>query len=403
MKCSRREFIDAASGTLAAGALAPIGMSPDEDDPLGVRRDFPATKESIFLNSAYITPIPVQVVEAGRAFLEAKARRPISLGDMLAKTDEVRRQFARLVNADPEEIGFLYATTEGENVVARALQLQSGDNVVVDELHYEATYVLYKDLERTTGIQLRIARHRDGAVGVSDFEPLVDGRTRLLSVAWVSHQNGFLHDMKALADLAHAHGAYLYSDAIQAAGMFPIDVRATGVDFFAAGTYKWLLAGYGVAPFFVRRALLDRIPADRRGALQVEKDLGNYQYEIYKTARKFEWATLAFEPVYQLGAGLTYLERVGVDRIGKHAIGLAQEMRQGLAEQGFRLFTPAGNQSSIVTFFFSQDPQEVARILDGERIKVTLRPLERQIRVSTALFNNRSEIRHFLQTCSRFR
>jgi selenocysteine lyase/cysteine desulfurase len=403
MKCSRREFIDAASGTLATTALAPLRAPADEDDPLGVRRDFPVTGESVFLNSAYIAPIPVQVVEAGRAFLEAKARRPISLGDMLAKTDEVRKQFARLVHAEPEEIGFLYATTEGENVVAGALNLRPGENVVVDELHYEASYVIYKHLERTAGIELRVARHRDGAVRIADFEPLVDGKTRLLSVAWVSHQNGFRHDMKALADLAHARGAYLYADAIQAVGMFPIDVRESGVDFFAAGTYKWLLAGYGVAPFFVRRELLDRIPTDRRGALQVQKDLGTYQYEIYKTARKFEWATLAFEPVYQLGAGLAYLERVGVDRIGEHSIALAQEIRRGVEEQGFRIFTPAGNRSSIVTFFFNKDPQEAARILDGERIKVTLRAPERQIRVSTALFNNRSEVRLFLQACSRLR
>jgi selenocysteine lyase/cysteine desulfurase len=388
MRCSRREFINQASGVLAAGAVAPQYAPADEDDPLGVRRDFPAVREGVYLNAAYIAPVPVQVVEAGRAFLEAKAHRPISLGDMLAKTDEVRRQFAAFVNADAEEIGFLYATTEGENIIAHALNLRPGENVVVDELHYDATYVLYKHLEKTAGIQLRIARQRDGAVSVADFEALVDRKTRLISVAWVSHQNGFRHDMKALADLAHSRGAYLYSDAVQAVGMFPIDTKAAGVDFFTAGTYKWLLAGYGVAPFFVRRDLLDRIPTDRRGALQVEKDLGNHQYEIYKTARKFEWATLAFEPVYQLSAGLAYL---------------VHEIRQGLAEMGFRLLTPPGNESSIVTFLFSRPVEDVRKALDLEKIQVTIRAQERQIRVSTALFNNRAEVRRFLGACSRFR
>jgi len=255
MKYSRREFINGASGALAASAVVPRYAPADADDPLGVRRDFPVVGEGVFLNSAYIAPVPLQVVEAGRAFLEAKARRPISLGDMLAKTDEVRRQFAAFVNADAEEIGFLYATTEGENIIAAALQLRPGENVVVDELHYEATYVLYKHLEKTAGIQLRIARQRDGAVRVADFEALVDQRTRLISVAWVSHQNGFRHDMKALADLAHARGAYLYSDAVQAVGMFPIDAKAAGVDFFAAGTYKWLLIAAIHQPEAIRAIL----------------------------------------------------------------------------------------------------------------------------------------------------
>lgn len=403
MKYSRREFINGASGALAMSAFVPPYKAADTDDPLGVRPDFPVTKEGVYLNAAYIAPIPVQVVEAGKAFLEAKARLPISLGDMLAKTNEVRRQFAAFVNADAAEIGFLYATTEGENIIANALQLKPGENVVVDELHYDATYVLYKHLEKTAGIQLRIARQRDGAVGVADFEPLIDKRTRLISVAWVSHQNGFRHDMKALADLAHSRGAYLYSDAVQAVGMFPIDAKAVGVDFFTAGTYKWLLAGYGVAPFFVRRDLLDRIPTDRRGALQVERDLGNYQYEIYRTARKFEWATLAFEPIYQLGAGITYLTRVGQDKIARHGIALAQELRRGLADLGFRLFTPAGNESSIVTFYFSRAAEDVRKILDQEKIQVTVRPQERQIRVSPALFNNGAEVHRFLDACSRFR
>jgi len=403
MHFSRRQFIGSATGTLALGAVAPGLQGGDKGDPLGVRRDFPAANRGTYLDGAYIMPVPLQVVEAGRVFLEAKSERPISLGDMLAKTDDVRRRFAALVNAAPEEIAFIYATTEGENIIANALQLQPGDNVVVDELHYDATYVLYKHLERKAGIELRIASQRDGAVNVSDFEPLVDDRTRLISVAWVSHQNGFCHDMRGLADLAHARGAYLYADAIQAVGMFPIDVQTTRVDFFASGTYKWLLAGYGVAPFFVRKQLLDRIPTDRLGALQVERELAGHRYELYKTARKFEWATLAFGSIYQLDAALAYLARVGVERIARHSIALAHEIRHGLTERGFQIFTPPDNPSSIVTFFFQSDPGVVRGILGKGNIQVTLRPEKRQIRISTALFNNRSDVERFLSTCDRFR
>src|ERR1700716_1472268 len=53
-----------------------------------------------------------------------------------------------------------------------------------------------------------------------------------------------------------ANGALFYTDAIQAVRMFPIDVRAAGVDFLCSGTYKWLLGSFGVAPFFIRRELL---------------------------------------------------------------------------------------------------------------------------------------------------
>src|SRR5262245_41373112 len=226
MLVSRRSFVASAAtltASVAAGATPPDLSAPvaTADDPLGVRADFPVANERVYLNSAYIAPIPNQVVAAGRAFVESKALHPIPLGDMLKKTDEVRAQFARLVNASPDEIGFLFATSEGENIVANALDLKAGDNVVIDELHYETEFVLYGHLQATRGVEMRVARHRDGAVDVRTFEPLVDRRTKLVSVAWVSHLNGFRHDLRPIADLAHANGALCYTDGIQAVGMFP--------------------------------------------------------------------------------------------------------------------------------------------------------------------------------------
>ena len=63
---------------------------PASPDPLGVRGDFPAAEEVLYLDSAYITPTPTPVVDAGKAFAESKGRRPIPLGDMLQRTNQVR-------------------------------------------------------------------------------------------------------------------------------------------------------------------------------------------------------------------------------------------------------------------------------------------------------------------------
>jgi selenocysteine lyase/cysteine desulfurase len=100
--------------------------------------------------------------------------------------------------------------------------------------------------------QPRLHRRRDAA-------QLVNKRTRLISVAWINNNSGYRHDMKALAALAHANGAYLYSDAVQFIGTGPVDLHAEGVDFCTSGGYKWLMAGFGVAPFYVRRELLDTL------------------------------------------------------------------------------------------------------------------------------------------------
>ena len=415
MSISRRSFVATAAVTAVGArrgvepALASVASAStdarmtSDDDPLGVRADFPVVRERTYLNSAYITPVPRQVVAAGQAFVESKSLRPIPLGDMLKKTDEVRGQFARLVKASPDEIGFLFATSEGENTVANALDLRMGDNVVVDELHYETEFVLYRHLESTTGVELRIVKHRAGAVDVHDFEPLVNRQTKLVTVSWVSHQNGFRHDMRPIADLAHAHGALLYADAIQAVGMFPVDVRQAGVDFLCCGTYKWVLGGFGVAPFFIRKELLDRIRIDRFGALHVEKELPGQRFELYKTAKRYDYATLPFCEVYQLGAGIAYVERVGIDRIEQHTVGLAKALRAGLASQGHRLFTPEGNASSIVTFFFNRDPADVRASFNAAKIDVTVRDALKQVRVSPALFNTADDVARMLDVTRRLR
>jgi selenocysteine lyase/cysteine desulfurase len=211
-----------------------------------------------------------------------------------------------------------------------------------------------------------------------------------VSVAWVSHQNGFRHDMRPIADLAHAHGAVFYADAIQAVGMFPIDVRASGVDAICAGSYKWMLAGFGVAPFFIRRELIERIQIDRYGEFQVEKELPEHRFELNTTARKFDYCSRAFGAVRQLSAGLTYLERIGVPRIEEHTTGLARRLYQGLDRQGKRLFTPSDNRSSIVTMYTSKPMADVRAAFQTAKVDVTVR--DGQIRIAPALFNTTDDI-----------
>ena len=373
---------------------APRGTA---DDPLGVRGDFPIVHERIFLNSAYIAPIPKQVVAAGHAFLEEKARNSFQLGPLLSKCDEVRGQFARLVGAaSADEIGLLFSTAEGENVVAAGLGLKAGDNVVIDELHYDTEFVLYRMLEKLQGVELRIAKHHNGAIGASDFEPLVDARTRLVSVAWVSHRNGFRHDMRPIAEVAHARGALFYADAIQAVGTFPIDVVSAGVDVLCAGSYKWLLAGFGVAPLYVRTAIADRLRLDRYGEMN-GRELPDHSYEIPTNAKRFDYSSRAFGDVYALSAGLAYLERVGVDRIEEHTINhLARQLQEGLERQGHRLFTPAGNRSAIVTFYTAKPASDVRAAFQTANVEVTVRG--GTVRIAPALFNNADDIERCLAT-----
>ncbi|MDE2710245.1 MAG: aminotransferase class V-fold PLP-dependent enzyme, partial [Acidobacteriota bacterium] len=350
MKATRREFLGSVSAATVLTPSRPASPAETGDDPLGVRGDFPVVEEGVYLNCAYIAPSPLPVVEAVREFLGAKIRSPLSLGAMVDESHAARRKFARLVGAAESEVALLYSTSEGENLVARSLGLRPGDNVVIDDLHFQTTYVLYQHLAETSGIEVRVVPSSGGAAPVDAYADHIDDRTRLVSVAWVSNQNGYQQDLAGLAELAHDRGTYLYADAVQGIGMLDLDVKEAGIDFFTTGTYKWLLAGHGVAPFYVREELLDLVAPDRYGHLHVAEDLGDYQYRLYDDARKYEYATLAFEAVYMLSAALDYLLRIGVKNIERHTVGLAHRLHEGLTAQGQAVLTPPGNRSSIVAF-----------------------------------------------------
>lgn len=402
MKQTRREFLETLSAAAAVRALPRVAGEPLDDDPLGVRADFPVVTEGVYLDSPYITPSPKQVGAVASDFSEAKMRDPVSLGRMLEETHECRRTFGRLVGASEREIGMLFATSEGENIVARALELGPGDNVVIDDLHYDTTYVLYRSLAESRGLDVRVVKSEGGRSSAESFAEKVDDGTKLVSVSWVSHQNGFAHDLGDLAEIAHAHGAYLYADAIQGVGMLELDVREAKIDFFTTGTYKWLLGGFGVAPFFVRDELLDLVRVDRLGALHVAEESADGGYQLFDDARKYLYATLAFGPVFELRAALDYLLAVGVPNIERHTVALAHRLRAGLEAQGHPVLTPQGNRSSIVTFEPGERSGPLRSALAEQGIKVSFKDEGRQIRVGAALFNIQAEIDAFLDVTGLF-
>ena len=404
MDVSRREFMGLTTAALASSGLTSTTRAyGDVGDPLGCRDDFPAANREIYLNSPYIAPSPQPVVDAAVEFHRAKGTDPISLGSMLEETQTLRQRFAALVNANTAEVGLLSTTSEGENIVTAALQLGPGDNVVIDDLHYNTTVLLYDHLAKQNGIDVRVVENDDGAATVEQFAQHVDAATRLVSVSWVSHQNGYRHDLGKLARLAHRHDAYLYVDAIQGVGAVPLDVRETEVDFFTAGSYKWLLGGFGIAPFFVRESLLDEIAMDRVGWRQLESEPSPGDYRFYTDARKYGYATPAFGAVYQLSAGIDYLRNIGVERIAGHTIALAKALNRELRELGIRVVTPADNDSAIVAFEHGLSPEDAAERLVRANIKVSLREQGKQVRAGIALFNNRADIDALLEAAETLR
>lgn len=401
---NRRSFLRT---TAAAGLAALPGPRSSlafavGDDPLGVRKDFPITQKQTYINSAYVGPMPNVVHAAAIRYADEQQFTPaVGLDTSMERKEQARVKFAGLFGAKVEEVALLFSTSDGENIVTRALDLKAGDNVVIDELHFITTFVLYRQLEKTKGIELRIVRHKDGRAPIEDFAARTDRRTRMISVAWVSNRNGYRHNLRALADLAHSHGGLLFADGIQALGTFPTNLHDEGVDFVCGNSYKWLFSSWGAAPFYVREEHLERIQPDRFGHNQVAESLPDLHFRLHATAKQYEYAGLNYGAVAQLEAALGFISQVGLARIEQHSVALARELRDGVARLGYEMFTPPNNPSAIVSFTHGRDPEKVKQLLKQETISVTLRENDAQIRASVAMFNNQSDVAHLLKALAK--
>ena len=390
-----------AASAESAGRLRPgrragsPGRSQTDDDPLGVRASFPVTEEFAYLNTASVGPLPIPIRDALHAYADGKMHRRNTRAGSEAIAS-ARSRFAGLFGADEDELAFLYATSGAENIIVSAMDWRAGDNVVVDELHFTTTFVLYRELERRAGIELRIVPSREGVVTVDDFAAHTDGRTRLISVAWVSNRNGFRYDLPPLADLAHAHGAYLYADAIQAWGTFPTNLHDENVDFACGNGYKWLHADFGCAPFYVRREHLEWMTSDRYGHRQVAESLPGHQFRLKTSAEKLEYANPAYGPVTAMDAALEFVEGVGLDRIAGHTHALAGQLREEAEALGMRMFTPPDNPSAIVSFYHGLDHERLSRALADEGVAITFQEGGRLLRAAVGMFNNRDDVDRLL-------
>ncbi|MGB1655806.1 MAG: aminotransferase class V-fold PLP-dependent enzyme [Longimicrobiales bacterium] len=411
MTWNRRTFLKttAAAGLAAttgglnardAGATPIIPKASGADDPLGIRAHFPVVRELAYLNTASMGPMPQPVHEALTAYADERMtfRNSSSRGAAIAGA---RERFATLFGADTDEIALLYSTSDGENLVANAIDWRAGDNVVIDELHFTTAFVVFRELEKRTGVELRVVPSVEGRARPEDYEARTDARTRLISVAWVSNRNGFRHDLPTLAEIVHAQGGYLFADGIQALGTFPTDLHAEGVDFACGNGYKWLFGDFGCAPFYARREHLEWMNPDRFGHGQVARTLSDHRYELRATAGKFEYANPSHAPVAALNASLGFIEEVGLERIAGHTQALAGELRSELVRLGMELFTPANNPSPIVSFYHGLDADELAAALSDEGVRFTFQEDGRLLRAAVAMFNNRDDIDRLLGVIAR--
>ncbi|HEX4468938.1 MAG TPA: aminotransferase class V-fold PLP-dependent enzyme [Gemmatimonadaceae bacterium] len=428
MTFTRRDMIVSLSGLMTGAALGklhaerPLQM-PTPRPPSGQgqggsfprKADFHIAEGYTYINGAYTHPVPIVASDAYRYAVDRRGTigaPPALAGQAAAAPQRIdaKAAFASLINAKPSEISYVPNTSTGENLVAECLGIAKNEgNVVTDALHFEGALIHLTELQKR-GLDLRIVMPRDGRIDLRDLERVVDNKTKLIELSFVSMYNGFQHDLKAVCDLAHAHGAYVYADIIQGVGAVPLDVRATNLDFAACATYKWLMGDFGLAFFYVREDLLGSVVRRPHWSYESAPDTEIHLSPFDPQAPKpvtytpgtdatsyFQLGTYAMAVGAALGTSIPYIQALGVQNIQNWRIPLLRRLQQELPRLGFTAQTPLDSTSPIVTFAH-KDEGRITQKLQAARVNVRIAPY--WMRISPSVYNDMQDVDRLLNALS---
>jgi selenocysteine lyase/cysteine desulfurase len=230
----------------------------------------------------------------------------------------------------------------------------------------------------------------------------------------VQFSSGFRLDLAAAGKLCKSRGLLLAVNAAQALGQIPVNVRSSQIDFLCGTSHKWMMGGFGVGLFYVRRAVAAKASLPFAGWLSTEDPMRMDGFvgarapgrartlpgasftargaALRRGATALEAGSGPWAPILGFGAALELIERIGVEQIEAHNARLQSVLRPKLRALGFSPNAPddPAQGSGICVVKPEGDPLRVVRALADKGVVVS--PRGGGLRISTHVFNNQGDL-----------
>ena len=384
------------------------------------RADFPILRRIVhgqplvYLDSAASSQKPRQVLEAMQSYYEqthANVHRSIhTLGEEATEVYEAARDAVRVFIGARfrEEIIFTRGTTDGINVVARALALtlKPGDEVLVTEMEHHSNLIPWQMICRERGAVVKaVPVVGEGVLDQDAFGRLLSPRTRLVALAHVSNVLGTINPVTDMTRRAHEAGALVLLDGAQAAPHLALDVAAIGCDFYVFSAHK-VLGPTGIGVLYGRREVLERLEPGLGGSEMI-KEVWIDHAQWNDLPWRFEPGTPPIAEAVGLHAAVVYLDKLGMARVEAHERALCRLAMDALERiPGVTLYGPRNAELKGAVVAFNVDgihPHDGAALLDERGIGVRAghhcaQPLMRRLgivgtlRASFSVYNTAAEI-----------
>ncbi|MBZ6377725.1 cysteine desulfurase [Pacificimonas aurantium] len=344
------------------------------------RADFPGLAGGwSYLDSAATAQKPAPVIDAiAKAYGEeyATVHRGVYArsATMTERYEAARARTARFMGADSaNEIVFVRGATEGINLVAAswgAANIGAGDRIVLSALEHHSNIVPWQMLAERVGAEILVAPlTSDQRIDEDRLEEMLDERVKLVALAHVSNVLGGILDVARMAKAAHGVGAKLLIDGCQAAPRIPVDVSASGADFYVWSGHK-LYGPTGIGVLYAKAPLLDDMAPYQGGGSMIETV--SWESTSYAPPpQRFEAGTPHIVGAVGLHAAIDYVDAIGIEAIDRHERGLARAARDALhGINSLTLFGPDDGTGILSFAMKGVHPHDIGTILDEEQVAI---------------------------------
>ena len=388
-------------------------------DVYKIREDFPILKQKVngkplvYLDNAATSQKPQVVLDALSHYYTAdnsNVHRGVhELSQRATKSyEDVRAKVQRFLNArESREIIYVRGTTEAINLVAMTYgrkNIGAADEIIITAMEHHSNIVPWQLLCEEKGAVLRVAPINDnGELRLDELEKLINPRTKFVAVAHVSNALGTINPVRQIVELAHRANVPVLIDGAQAAPHIRIDVQALDCDFYTLSSHK-IFGPTGVGVLYGKAALLEAMPPYQGGGDMISSV--TFEKTLYNVIPyKFEAGTPNIAGVIGLGAGIDYVNRVGLENIAAYEHELLTYATDQLAKiPGLRIIGTAKEKAAVLSFVLEGvHPHDAGTILDQEGIAVRTghhcaQPVMNRFgipattRASLAFYNTREEV-----------
>jgi len=385
-----------------------------------VRSDFPILAREVegrpiaYLDSAATAQKPEAVIEAVDSYYRnSNANVHRSMHVLAAEAEELyeggRRKVAELVGARPGEIVFVRNATEAINLVRFTWARENvgpGEVVLITAMEHHSNVVPWQLLCQERGARLEyIEIDAQGKLDLSDFDERLASGVKLVALTHVSNVLGTINPVAEVAERAHAAGAVVLVDGAQAVPQLPVDVTATGADFYAFTGHK-MYGPTGIGVLWGRRELLDEMPPFLGGGSMI-KSVEDDHSTWAAVPAKFEAGTPAIAESAGLGTAADFMTGLGMEAVRAHERELtAYALERVSAVPGVTVYGPtdAADRGALVSFTVEGiHPHDLAELSNREGVAIRAghhcaQPLMRRLgvpataRASFAVYNTPDEV-----------